>query len=69
MFAENFVGESVGDTVRFRTRPVGAPPAALTRAYELVSPADKVGGQGAGSWYHSPSSHGEVGDSSRSNCS
>jgi hypothetical protein len=59
--AENFVGESLGDVVTFRTRAARQPVPPDGRAYELVSPAEKVGGVGAGSWYHSPSSQAEVG--------
>ncbi|HEX2161343.1 MAG TPA: hypothetical protein VHF88_05920 [Thermoleophilaceae bacterium] len=32
-----------------------------SRAYELVSPADKVGGQGVGSWYNAPVASGRSG--------
>jgi hypothetical protein len=59
--AENFVGESVGDVVTFRTKASTPPLPPDGRAYELVSPADEVGGLGAGDWYHSPASHGDVG--------
>ena len=31
------------------------------RAFELVSPADKIGGQGVGAWYRGPGSHGTAG--------
>lgn len=34
----------------FVTLPVKSPPALDSRAYELVSPADKVGGVGVGTW-------------------
>jgi hypothetical protein len=59
--ATNFVGTTVGDVVTFRTKAPVDFPEPEGRAYELVSPAEKVGGQGAGSWYHSPSSQAEVG--------
>jgi hypothetical protein len=59
--AENFVGKSVGDVLTFRTRTATPPSPPDGRAYELVSPAEKIGGVGAGSWYHSPSSQAEVG--------
>jgi hypothetical protein len=60
--AENFVGATVGDTVEFRTKPQAPPPPPPGgRAYELVSPADKIGGQGVSSWYRGPASHASVG--------
>jgi hypothetical protein len=56
--AENFVGPATGQTVTFRTLPDGDPPPKLdARGLELVSPPDKVGGQGLGAWYVGPGSH------------
>ena len=45
-------GPTVGDTQTFTTRPAATGVAG--RGYELVSPADKVGGAGVGEWYRGP---------------
>jgi hypothetical protein len=53
--ATNFVGTATGDPVEFTTKeqsPLPEPPAG--RAYELVSPPDKVSGVGVGSWFTGP---------------
>ena len=47
-------GATVGDTQTFTTRPAATGVAG--RGYELVSPADKVGGAGVGEWYRGPAS-------------
>lgn len=60
--ATNFVDTAVGQTVMFSTRPsapLPLPPPG--RAYELVSPADKVAGVGVGIWYHGPAAGGIAG--------
>jgi hypothetical protein len=50
--ATNASGTDVGAPVTFTTRQVPAPQAGdARRGYELVSPPDKVGGVGVGSWY------------------
>jgi hypothetical protein len=59
LVAENPVGRSTGADRTFTTRPSASPPAG--REYELVSPADKVGGTGVGVWYVGPSVAGTVG--------
>jgi hypothetical protein len=62
LVATNFIGTTVGDVVTFRTRDDAEPPPPPgERRYELVSPADKLGGQGAGNWYNGPASHAFVG--------
>lgn len=48
------LGASVSATETFTT--LAAAPAPLARSYELVSPADKVGGVGVGEWYKGPGS-------------
>ncbi|HSK49738.1 MAG TPA: hypothetical protein VK889_04495, partial [Solirubrobacterales bacterium] len=48
LVATSAAGASTSSTVSFRT--LSAPPAPSGRAYELVSPADKVGGVGVGLW-------------------
>jgi hypothetical protein len=60
--AENASGTSVGDRVEFRTLPAREPDVSLgARAYELVSPADKLSGTGVGEWYGGPGSIGGMG--------
>jgi hypothetical protein len=62
LVATNFVGATVGDVVKFTTKAAGSlPPAPAGRAYELVSPADKVAGVGVGVWYHGPGTAGIAG--------
>jgi hypothetical protein len=60
--AENFVGSAIGDPVTFRT-PLETlrPPELGDRAFELVSPPNKVGGQGLSDWYAGPGSHAGAG--------
>ncbi|HYI99593.1 MAG TPA: hypothetical protein VEX36_07965 [Thermoleophilaceae bacterium] len=60
--ATNEAGTTTGLDRTFTTRPCadcdgGDPP----RGYELVSPADKVGGVGVGHWYGGPDAVGYVG--------
>jgi hypothetical protein len=52
-------GATVGPTITFTTptQPTGA----SGRAYELVSPPDKIGGSGLGTWYAGIGSHGKAG--------
>jgi hypothetical protein len=57
--ATNANGSSVSQDRTFTTLPAITLPEA--RAYELVSPPDKVGGSGLGEWYQGVSSHGEAG--------
>jgi hypothetical protein len=60
--AVNSVATTIGNTVTFTTKPQAPLPEPPTgRGYELVSPANKVAGVGAGIWYHGPSATGEVG--------
>jgi hypothetical protein len=55
--ATNAAGPDVGDTVSFTTKAVPTPAPPLgNRAYELVSPADKLAGLGVGEWYRGPGS-------------
>ncbi len=62
LVAVNPTGTTVGDTVTFTTLPVAGPtPAPAGRAYELVSPAYKVGGVGVGAWYRGPASAANIG--------
>jgi hypothetical protein len=53
LVATNSEGETVGATRIFTTREARTGEA---RAYELVSPPDKVGGAGTGEWYRGPAS-------------
>lgn len=57
--AVNANGTNVSDDRTFTARP--AAPTPTGRAYELVSPADKIGGTGLGSWYAGVGSHGNSG--------
>ncbi|HEX2071525.1 MAG TPA: hypothetical protein VHF90_07760 [Thermoleophilaceae bacterium] len=57
--AENPLGRVEGGDVAFRTRPLPTSPA--SRAYELVSPADKIGGTGVSQWYTGPSEGSSAG--------
>ena len=58
----SFAGTAIGEPVRFDTRaPAGPLPGLGDRAFELVSPAYKAGGQGVGEWYVGIKSHGFVG--------
>lgn len=59
--AINDAGTSEGQLVGFTTEPAGAPVEQLGRGYELVSPADKASGVGAGSWYTGPDASALVG--------
>jgi hypothetical protein len=59
--ATNSVGTSAGDVVTFTTRSPATPPPPAGRAYELVSPAEKVSGVGAGVWFKGPATAGEAG--------
>lgn len=60
--ATNFVGPSVGETVTFTTDAQGpTPPEPPGRAYELVSPANKLSGVGAGIWFNGPAAAGVAG--------
>lgn len=60
--ATNSVGTSFGDAVTFTTRSSAVlPPPPAGRAYELVSPADKVSGVGVGVWFKGPATAGEAG--------
>lgn len=60
--AESFVGQAIGNTITFTTREQTAPaPAPPGRGYELVSPADKIAGVGAGVWFHGPAASGVAG--------
>jgi hypothetical protein len=47
------LGETVSATKTFTTKPEAGSQA---RAFELVSPADKIGGVGVGEWYKGPGS-------------
>lgn len=60
LVASNVAGSDEGEGRTFRTRAAPASPAAR-RGYELVSPADKVGGVGVGHWYGGPDAVGAVG--------
>jgi hypothetical protein len=53
-------GVTTGPTRTFTT-PAANTPAPSGRAFELVSPADKVSGAGVGSWYKSAASHTTAG--------
>jgi hypothetical protein len=53
-------GVTVGPTVAFTT-PAQSVGEAGARAYELVSPADKTGGSGVGTWYAGVASHSSAG--------
>lgn len=60
--ATNFVGITTGEVVTFTTDPAAHPrPPLASRAYELVSPADKIGGVGVGTWYQGPATAASVG--------
>jgi hypothetical protein len=52
-------GATVGATKTFTTRPAAT--ASAERAYELVSPPDKLGGTGVGEWYRGPASLASAG--------
>jgi hypothetical protein len=56
-------GPTTGPTKTFTT--AAQPISAANRAYELVSPADKIGGQGVGAWYKGVGSHGTTGMAAR----
>lgn len=57
LVASNSAGSSAGALVTFRTQPTAvAQPPLGGRGYELVSPADKLGGTGVGEWYRGPGS-------------
>jgi hypothetical protein len=60
--ATNASGADTGDAVSFTTEAApGAQQSLDDRAYELVSPADKIGGVGLGNWEGSPGVVGEMG--------
>jgi hypothetical protein len=59
LVAESAVGRVNGLDTSFAAR--ATPEVSDGRAYELVSPADKVGGQGVGTWYSDPGSSGTSG--------
>ncbi len=59
--ASNDAGTAEGDVVAFRTDPVPAPVGPLARAFELVSPADKVSGVGVADWYGGPATAVDAG--------
>jgi hypothetical protein len=52
--SSGIAGTETGPTQTFTTK--AAPELSEERAYELVSPADKIGGAGVGEWYTGPSS-------------
>jgi hypothetical protein len=53
--AANSEGTTIGNAVGFTTTAAGtARPSLGARAFELVSPADKISGAGVGSWYDGP---------------
>lgn len=55
-------GIVTGPTKSFKTATTAAAAAAASgRGYELVSPPDKVGGQGIGSWYRGYGNHAATG--------
>lgn len=54
-------GVTVGPTRSFTTAGLATVPTSTRRGYELVSPADKVGGQGVGSWYQGYGNHSPAG--------
>jgi DNA-binding beta-propeller fold protein YncE len=57
--ASNAAGTTPGEDRTFTTRPAATDPD--RRGYELVSPADKPGGVGAGPWYGGPAAVAAVG--------
>jgi hypothetical protein len=57
-------GPQFGPDMTFTTKAADSQDPA-GRGYELVSPADKVSGVGAGSWYRGPGSSGESGLAAR----
>lgn len=59
--ATNLAGTSAGEVVTFTTESPRPPAAPIGRGYELVSPADKVGGVGVGQWYYGPAAVASVG--------
>jgi hypothetical protein len=59
LVATNREGTTIGTGRSFRTHAVA--PAPPGRGYELVSPANKVGGVGVGTWYAGPDAIGYVG--------
>jgi NHL repeat len=60
--ASNDAGTAEGAIVRFTTEPSPLDAEAPEgRGYELVSPADKVGGVGVGPWYEGPQASALVG--------
>ena len=59
LVATNDEGTTFGPDRTFRTRASATPPQG--RGYELVSPADKVGGTGVGQWYQGPQMSAQVG--------
>jgi hypothetical protein len=58
--ATNPEGDQCGTDRTFTTKTVPGG-GTLERAYELVSPADKVSGAGVGSWYNGPGTAGNAG--------
>jgi NHL repeat len=60
LVATNSAGTTPGEDRMFTTRALDPDPAG-PRAYELVSPADKVGGTGVGHWYGGPDAAGLAG--------
>jgi NHL repeat len=60
--ADGFGAPVEGADQSFTTQPVPGPEAPVgDRAYELVSPPDKVGGSGLGPWYGGVGSHANTG--------
>jgi NHL repeat len=60
LVATNSAGTTPGEDRTFITRALDLAPVG-PRAYELVSPAHKVGGTGVGHWYGGPDAVGQVG--------
>jgi hypothetical protein len=61
LVATNIEGTTEGTDHTFRTRLATASRRPGNRGYELVSPADKIGGVGVGHWYGGPDAVGAVG--------
>jgi hypothetical protein len=64
--AVSAAGSTTGPTMTFTTADGDAAAPSGDRGYELVSPPDKVGGQGVGIWYQGPTSLAHGGMPSRS---